>query len=323
MNASNPSSNDRTRNRKSSRRSATPMFQSLEPRRLFAAAASQPALSFDDILSGGIFDPNPAPLATITDGVMLFEGSVLNDTMNVDVDGSTIKVRLNNGTPESYSAAGVFRIDVKPEAGDDVVIITGNLPAFVEGAAGNDTLVGGDANDTITAGAGRDFVVGNGGHDRLNGNGGVDKLRGMDGNDRLYGGDANDQLEGGNGVDRLYGEAGADAASGSGSNDKIYGGDGNDTCVGGKGDDLLYGEAGDDTLNGHDGNNLMSGGDGNDALFSGAGASVMNGNGGNDAFKSTGDGQSDTIDGGDGDDDSATTFEGDNVTYVEHEVTWR
>lgn len=78
------------------------------------------------------------------------------------------------------------------------------------GAAGNDTLNGGNANDTLHGGDGNDNIRGGAGNDQLFGENGNDVLRGNAGNDSLSGGDGNDTLIGGAGKDTLDGGAGDD-----------------------------------------------------------------------------------------------------------------
>ncbi|MFM9970939.1 MAG: calcium-binding protein, partial [Burkholderiales bacterium] len=62
----------------------------------------------------------------------------------------------------------------------------------------------------LQGGAGDDTLVGYAGDDFLNGNGGSDTLRGYYGNDTLSGGTGNDLLDGGKGNDILQGQAGED-----------------------------------------------------------------------------------------------------------------
>jgi hypothetical protein len=100
------------------------------------------------------------------------------------------------------------------------------------GAAGAQTMRGGEFDDL------------------LRGMGGVDLLLGNGGNDRLEGGDGNDTLEGGGGNDLLIGGAGDDEMSGAGGSDKLQGGAGLDTLLGGDGTDILEGGANADTMDG-------------------------------------------------------------------------
>ncbi|NOX74829.1 MAG: type I secretion C-terminal target domain-containing protein [Alphaproteobacteria bacterium] len=72
---------------------------------------------------------------------------------------------------------------------------------YLDGGAGNDTLIGGTAQDTLIGGEGDDYL--NGGYYE-------DRLEGGAGNDILLGGRQNDVLIGGSGSNRLSGGSGAD-----------------------------------------------------------------------------------------------------------------
>ncbi|MBL4864639.1 MAG: cadherin-like domain-containing protein, partial [Rhodobiaceae bacterium] len=124
------------------------------------------------------------------------------------------------------------------------------------------------------------------------------------------GGWADNKLHGRAGDDTLVDNNLAGEAKGEDGNDTLYGRGGNDTLDGGKGDDTLYGGSGDDTLKGGDGadilvggggNDTLTGGEGNDVLFGGTGDDLMKGESGSDLFIfQSGNGDSDTVIGGDG-----------------------
>jgi Ca2+-binding RTX toxin-like protein len=59
---------------------------------------------------------------------------------------------------------------------------------LLNGANGNDSLIGNAGNDTLIGGNGTDFLVGSAGNDLLNGDNGSDTLRGGLGSDTLTGG---------------------------------------------------------------------------------------------------------------------------------------
>jgi Ca2+-binding RTX toxin-like protein len=117
-------------------------------------------------------------------------------------------------------------------SGDDTLYGDGDIngdPAFPpgitpdDGAAGNDTLIGGDGSDTLFGGAGDDILLGG-----------------------INSGPATQPFDG---ADTLYGEAG---------NDLIRGGNGDDLLSGGDGDDNLRGDLGNDTIDGGDGRDFVS-----------------------------------------------------------------
>ena len=206
---------------------------------------------------------------------------------------------------------------------------TASTHAFLNGLAGNDTLIGGFARDTLNGGTGADSMVGGVGSDTyyvdnvldivvendgygfdtvnssvsftLGAN--IEKLRldysagnlngtGNASNNDLYGSSGNNTLNGLAGNDNLYGNAGNDILNGGDGSDNLYGGDGLDTLNGGAGNDYLYGNSGNDILNGGDGDDYFEGNDGNDTLNGDAGNDELDGNDGNDI-----------LNGGAGDDD--------------------
>lgn len=173
-------------------------------------------------------------------------------------------------------------------AGDDTIVGGSLNDQLVGGAgndnlyagAGNDTLTGGDGNDTVTGEAGDDIIMGGSGADLLYAGLGNDTVDAGDGNDTVTGDDGNDIIAGGEGVDLLYGGAGNDNVDGGGGNDTLTGDAGTDILVGGLGDDTIYGGDGTDTLTGGDGadklygdalNDILSGGAGNDIIDGGSG----------------------------------------------------
>jgi Ca2+-binding RTX toxin-like protein len=106
------------------------------------------------------------------------------------------------------------------------------IGVVIDGADGNDILIGSEFDDALAGGNGNDIVDGLGGDDLLAGDEGDDVIRGGSGNDRMIG---------------------------NGGNDTLLGGDGNDVLIGGSSDDVLLGEAGDDRVRGNGGVDLVSG----------------------------------------------------------------
>ena len=215
--------------------------------------------------------------------------------------------------------------------------------SLLQGGAGQDSLLGGTQNDTLDGGdgddpwlegyAGNDSILGGAGNDQLTGDEGDDSLDGGAGNDALYGGAGNDSLIGGDGNDELWdqssgndtllggagddmlstysstgigsldGGAGNDTLTGGLGNDTLLGGDGNDSLSGQEGHDSLDGGAGKDTLFGGDGNDSLIGGEGNDELWDqSSGNDTLLGGVGDDMLSTYGSTGSDSLDGGDGND---------------------
>jgi cysteine-rich repeat protein len=117
-------------------------------------------------------------------------------------------------------------------------------------------------------------LVGTSGNDRIAGNGGKDVIHGGDGSDCLIGGSFEDRLFGEDGDDELIGEGGEDFLDGGPGDDVLNGGSDADVLVGGPGTDAISGEGGDDVIVIHAGDvpagesETIDGGSGNDtALF--------------------------------------------------------
>ncbi len=182
--------------------------------------------------------------------------------------------------------------------------------------------------------------------DSLNGTSDADEIFGYAGNDTIYGSDGADSIDGGADFDMVDYSASADAvtvnlADGTGSGgdaegdeyvsiEDVTGSDHNDAITGNDEANYLYGGNGDDTLTGGLGADILTGGDGSDvADYSASNAAVTvdllsgTGTGGHadgdalfsietvigSAFNDVliGDGNTNRLDGGDGDD----TFAGD------------
>ncbi|QSJ19913.1 hypothetical protein JYQ62_15100 [Nostoc sp. UHCC 0702] len=127
----------------------------------------------------------------------------------------------------------------------------------ITGNASSNTVYGGDGDDSIRGFAGDDTIYGEAGNDKLYGGDGDDYLQDSLGNNSLYGGAGNDYLtasssgnnvlDGGNGSDYLR-------ASGSGNN-VLDGGNGNDLLL--YSFDSLEYYIGSNTFNGGDGNDNL------------------------------------------------------------------
>ena len=193
-------------------RTAAPAVDSLEARRLFAAAP------------------------------LVINGTAGNDVIELGQTATAYVVTLN-GVATQHAIADVSKIDVKCGDGDDIVVASPALTLgfYADGGNGNDRMIGSQAADTMLGAAGKDQLYGGLGNDRLNGAGGNDKVLGEAGADRLYGGEGNDYMDGGSSNDRLYLHNGLDTVFGSGGNDifyaidrardEIYGGSGSDTAT--------------------------------------------------------------------------------------------
>jgi Ca2+-binding RTX toxin-like protein len=195
--------------------------------------------------------------------------------------------------------------------GDDTIDASDVLTTIsLQGADGNDLLIGGAGHDMLFGGNGHDQLIGGDGNDMLLGGPGQDSLFGGAGNDTLIGNQGADLMDGGEGSD-VYMIEGADTIFDSGTSvadfdraqisnpggialavghwtgvERINGFTGNDTIDasgaelsiildGGAGHDLLIGSNGHDTLIGGAGDDRLIAGAGNDYLAGGAGADLF------------------------------------------------
>jgi Ca2+-binding RTX toxin-like protein len=195
----------------------------------------------------------------------------------------------------------------------------------LDGAGGNDTLIGGDGDDRFefdaAANYGSDFVDGRGGFDTLSF---ADGLSAIVVDWRI--GSVDGGGSGGSGsvtyanIETIEGTAFGDhvtGPNGSGWGDyyyyygpQVFAGAGNDTLVGGDNYDTFFGEDGNDHLSAGTGGSQLDGGAGADTLVGGDGYDYLYATSGSDSV-SGGDSQDyiylytdghDTVDGGEGED---------------------
>ena len=187
-------------------------------------------------------------------------------------------------------------------------------PWYMDGSAGNDTLIGGPKNDTLHGGTGTDVLEGGKGNDEYrvdrfgdqiieDAGEGFDTVRSSSSNYTLsnnleklvleeyshviggYGNNQNNDLFGNEYNNTLYGYGGKDVFLGNGGNDKIVGGTGDDVLQGGDGVDTLIGTngSGDSSYNEKD---FLLGGNHRDYFVLGSGNNqYYNSNGFNDYAK--------------------------------------
>jgi Ca2+-binding RTX toxin-like protein len=214
-----------------------------------------------------------------------------------DSSAAALNTIVNTGTIEGVASAfamvagsGIERLE---NAGTIIgsVSLGGNADVYdgrlgrvlggvVNGDAGEDLLLGGQAADQFSGGSEDDEIVGGAGDDTVEGGAGGDLLSGGDGaRDRLIYSRSGEgvTVNLGNGLTG-GGEARGDVidgfedVSGSAFNDMLVGSGEANRLSGGRGDDNLNGGLGDDRLVGGDGEDVLIGGRGADVLFGGAGA---------------------------------------------------
>ena len=166
------------------------------------------------------------------------------------------------------------------------------------GAAGNDTLNGGDGNDTANyngAAAGVTVSLALAGAQNTGGAGtdtliSIENLTGSRFDDVLTGNGGANVLNGGLGNDTLNGAGGTDTASYADASGGVSVSLTSGTATGAAGNDTLsnienlLGSAFNDTLTGNSGVNVLTGGDGDDVLDGSTGADTMIGGAGNDTY---------------------------------------
>lgn len=200
---------------------------------------------------GGKFQPGLTPEGgsgiseiewqiTLGDGSdeLRFIGTNANDNVAIGAGGGNPVINLNaNESPDDADVAFDLDSDIitlNGGSGNDQLRGIGGsatgaaYPTFLvlQGARGDDTLLGGAGRDIVNGGAGAD-TLGGGAHD-----------------DSISGGDGGDTVTAAQGNDSVNGNAGADT---------LYGGSDADTITGGLGQDALYGQSGLDILKAVDG----------------------------------------------------------------------
>jgi Ca2+-binding RTX toxin-like protein len=233
----------------------------------------------------------PAPLASVTGGILNVAGTSGPDSISVilDATGRNVSVSVGNAS-QSVPLAGLTGIFVDAGGGNDTVSLMRAdgtrgipIPATVAGGNGNDRITGGNNNDSLAGGAGNDSLFGGPGNDFLNG--GTDAITGSpDGADFMSGGPGVDtavysQRTDNLSIDISNGRTANDGAPGEGDSvqtdvENVFGGAGNDSIVGNAAPNLISGGGGNDTIKGGAGNDRLIGGRGNDTVLGQAGTNL-------------------------------------------------
>ena len=138
------------------------------------------------------------------------------------------------------------------DAGERLLL---SRPARVMAYGGDDLVLGSRRRDCIYGGDGRNRIEGAGGNDVLMGGFSRRPLATPDGAYRI---DRPDRIDGGSGDDAIDGWGGPDLLEGGRGDDRIEGWDGRDTILGGPGDDAIGGGVGPNTIDGGAGNDRVS-----------------------------------------------------------------
>ncbi|WP_433649819.1 M91 family zinc metallopeptidase [Micromonospora zamorensis] len=209
-------------------------------------------------------DEPPRPGVIMAGGRMIVNAGSGDDEVrivrNPFTGELTVEISRSGFTIFSERVPDGFELTIRGGAGDDHVMVGGDVGAVtvlgssgddrIHTGAGDDVVFGGDGADTIESGAGDDHVSGSHGQDYLATSAGQDRVIGGLGQDTLYAGSGDDRLSGGDHHDYLDGGRGADSLDGGRGADVLSGGRGDDTIAGGAGDDTIYTGRGTDTVSG-------------------------------------------------------------------------
>jgi Ca2+-binding RTX toxin-like protein len=202
---------------------------------------------------------------------MLFNGSNVNEKMDVSANGSRVRFTRDVGNVvidlddlESIvvrALGGADNLVVNDLSGTDVTSVQADLASSAgdDDGAPDDVVVNGtDADDVAT-------VTGAGANARVADLSALVSVTGASAtNDRL----TVNGLGGGDVIDASGVAAGSILLT-------LDGGDGDDVLLGGAGDDVLLGGAGDDVLIGGPGNDTLDGGPGDNIVIQSLGADVV------------------------------------------------
>jgi Ca2+-binding RTX toxin-like protein len=212
---------------------------------------------------------------------VIVEGTADSDKIEVRQDATdpnlfhvTIETNgVESSTTQILGPGG--HIVVNAYAGNDVIIVTGNVGAVVDGGLGNDAIFTGSGNDTVIDLSGHNVIATDGGNDVITTGSGIDLISTGSGNDTVMAGPGFDVVLGGDGNDRIYGEAGSDVIDGGSGDDDIDGGDAADILIGGDGNDVILGRAGNDDITGSAGHDVLVGGFGADRIVGSSGNDIL------------------------------------------------
>ncbi|WP_175517736.1 sulfatase-like hydrolase/transferase [Planctomicrobium piriforme] len=104
-------------------------------------------------------------VATLTNGLLQVVGTNLDDRIVVDGSAPNRTVVMFNGV-SAGTVSNPSRIQILGHDGNDLLEVTGSIPANLSGGDGNDALYGGSGGDALNGGNGNDRLIGNGGSDR-------------------------------------------------------------------------------------------------------------------------------------------------------------
>ena len=177
-----------------------------------------------------------------------------------DLDGSeTLSITISGVPTGAFLSAGINNADgswtlTETELTDLTITVSPDNADFqlTVDATSTDTDPDTGLTDTATTTTTIDVDITGGGA------AGSDTISGGQGDDTIYGGAGDDTISGDQGDDVIFGDSGADTISGGQGNDQLDGGSGVDTLSGGQGDDILDGGAGANIVDGGQGDDTAS-----------------------------------------------------------------
>lgn len=171
-------------------------------------------------------------------GVLGLTGESGDDVMEVTRTGTNLQARVNVET-QIFAAAAITQIAAYGGTGNDLIRIAADvtIPTELNGAQGNDTVIGGAGPDTVLGAAGDDSLAGGAGNDLLD--------PGVDDSPQSEDYDADHITT----VFRYFDHLGGETIRTPGNQNTIEGGTGNDTILSGVGSDDIAGGDGFDTVN--------------------------------------------------------------------------
>ncbi|MFT3784856.1 MAG: carbohydrate-binding domain-containing protein [Tepidisphaeraceae bacterium] len=146
-------------------------------------------------------------------------------TIGLNARGEKVDVLLKGGTVQSFAKAKVKTIAFYGRSGADTFSVSesnGPISARV-------LFFGGDGSDTFIGGSEEDWVNGDAGDDTLLLGGGQNIAHGGDGNDRIVGGSTRDVILGNYGNDSIDAGTGSNYVDAGIGNDSVAGGTANDS----------------------------------------------------------------------------------------------
>lgn len=164
------------------------------------------------------------------------------------------------------------------------------------GGLGDDTLLGYGYDNLVYGAAGADSIYGGDGHSMVDGGAGDDRIRMHGYIDTVYGGTGNDSIFGSEGTALIDAGWGDDTVLAAGNSNVILGNYGNDSIFGGDHDDTVYGGIGGDTITTTDQRNVIFGDD--------------------DQLRRVGFNYADSINGGDHDNTVFGGYDNDTISFV-------